>query len=43
MPTYPSPFEYLLAFGLVFVAGVLTSIGLRQYTDKIRREAPAHA
>lgn len=43
MPTYPSPFEYLLAFGLVFAAGVLTSVGLRQYTDKIRREAAAHA
>ncbi|WP_279609777.1 hypothetical protein [Burkholderia gladioli] len=43
MPTYPSPFEYLLAFGLVFTAGVLTSVGLRQYGDKIRREAAAHA
>jgi hypothetical protein len=43
MPTYPSPFEYLLAFGLVFAAGVLTSVGLRQYTDKIRRESAAHA
>lgn len=41
MPSYPSPFEYLLAFGLVFAAGVLTSVGLRQYTDKIRREAAA--
>jgi hypothetical protein len=43
MPTYPSPFEYLLAFGLVFAAGVLTSVALRQYGDKIRREATAHA
>jgi hypothetical protein len=43
MPTYPSPFEYLLAFSLVFAAGVLTSVGLRQYADKIRREATAHA
>lgn len=43
MPTYPSPFEYLVAFGLVFAAGVLTSVGLRQYTNKIRREAAAHA
>jgi hypothetical protein len=43
MPTYPSPFEYLLAFGLVFAAGVLTSVGLRQYTDKVRREVAAHA
>lgn len=43
MPTYPSPFEYLLAFSLVFAAGLLTSVGLRQYADKIRREAAAHA
>lgn len=43
MPTYPSPFEFLLAFGLVFSAGVLTSIGLRQYADRIQREATAHA
>ncbi|WP_279607028.1 hypothetical protein [Burkholderia gladioli] len=43
MPTYPSPFEYLLAFALVFAAGVLTSVGLRQHTDKIRREAAVHA
>ncbi|WP_144160775.1 hypothetical protein [Paraburkholderia sp. BCC1885] len=43
MPTYPSPFEYLLAFGLLFAAGMLTSIGMRQYADKIRREATAHA
>ncbi len=43
MPTYPSAFEYLLAFGLVFAAGVLTSVGLRQYTDKIRRKATSHA
>lgn len=43
MPTYPPPFEYLLAFALVFAAGVFTSVGLRQYTDKIRREAAVHA
>jgi hypothetical protein len=43
MPTYPSPFEFLLAFGLVFSAGVLTSIGLRQHADRIQREATAHA
>lgn len=39
MPTYRSPFEYLLVFGLVFAAGVLMPVGLRQYTEKIRREA----
>lgn len=43
MPTYPSPFEYLLAFGLVFMTGVLTSVSLRLYGDKIRREVAAHA
>jgi hypothetical protein len=43
MPTYPSPFEFLLAFGLVFSVGVLTSIALRQYADRIQREATAHA
>lgn len=43
MPTYPSPFEYLLAFGLIFLAGMLTLVTLRQYGDKIRREATAHA
>ncbi|WP_269766115.1 hypothetical protein [Burkholderia ubonensis] len=43
MPTYPSPVEFLIVFAVVFSAGVLTSVGLRQYTDKIRREAAAHA
>lgn len=43
MPTAPSPFEYLIVFAVVFAAGVLTSVGLRQYTDKVRREAIAHA
>jgi hypothetical protein len=43
MPTYPSPLEYLLAFGLVFMTGVLTSVGMRLYTNRVRREATAHA
>lgn len=43
MPTYSFPFEYLVAFVLVFAADVLTPVGLRQYADKIRREAVAHA
>ncbi|WP_269435014.1 MULTISPECIES: hypothetical protein [unclassified Burkholderia] len=43
MPTYPSPVEFLIVFAVVFSAGVLTSIALRQYGDKIRREATAHA
>ncbi|TDQ83491.1 hypothetical protein C7412_12227 [Paraburkholderia silvatlantica] len=42
MPAYPSPFDYLIAYAIVFTAGVLTSVGLRQYTGKIRREATAH-
>ncbi|MGF6245546.1 hypothetical protein P3T42_007324 [Paraburkholderia sp. GAS38] len=43
MPTYPSPFDYLIVFSIVFTAGALTSVGLRQYTEKVRREAIAHA
>lgn len=39
MPSYPSPFEYLIVFAVIFAAGVLTSVGLRQYGDRIRREA----
>ena len=43
MPSYPSPFEYLIAFALVYSAGVLTSVGMRLYTEKTRREATSHA
>lgn len=43
MPTTSSPFEYLIVFAIVFTAGVLSSVGLRQYADKIRRETIAHA
>jgi hypothetical protein len=43
MPNTSSPFEYLIVFVVLFTAGVLTSVGLRQYTDKVRREAIAHA
>ncbi|WP_154298578.1 hypothetical protein [Burkholderia pseudomallei] len=43
MPAYPSSFDYLIAYAIVFTAGVLTSVGLRQYTGKIRRAATAHA
>ncbi|CAJ2864983.1 Uncharacterised protein [Burkholderia pseudomallei] len=43
MPSYPSPFEFLIVFAVVFSAGVLTSVGLRHYTSKVRREAVAHA
>jgi hypothetical protein len=43
MPTYPSPFEYLIVFAVVFSAGVLSSVGLRQYINKVRREAISHA
>jgi hypothetical protein len=43
MPTYPSPFEFLIVFAVVFGAGVLTSVGLRQYANQIRREESTHA
>lgn len=43
MPIYPSPFEFLITFAVVFAAGVLTSIGLRHYANRIRRETTAHA
>jgi hypothetical protein len=43
MPTYPSPFELLITFAVVFTAGVLMSVGLRQYANKVRREATPHA
>lgn len=43
MPAYPSPFDYLITYAIVFAAGVHTSAGLRQYTGKIRRQATAHA
>ncbi|TCK97123.1 hypothetical protein [Paraburkholderia sp. BL9I2N2] len=42
MPSYPSPFEFLITFAVIFVAGVLTSVGMRQYANKIRTEAAAH-
>lgn len=34
MPTYPFPFEFVIVFAVIFAAGIATSIGLRQYTDK---------
>lgn len=43
MPAYPSPFDYLIAYAIVFATSVLTSMGLRQYTGKVRQEATAHA
>ncbi|SAL19824.1 hypothetical protein AWB66_00970 [Caballeronia telluris] len=43
MPTTSSPLEFLIVFAVVFTAGVLTSVGLRQYTEKVRREATRHA
>ncbi|MGF7129122.1 hypothetical protein P3T40_000589 [Paraburkholderia sp. EB58] len=43
MPTNSSPFDYLIVFALVFAAGVLTSVGFRQYAEKVRRETIAHA
>ncbi len=43
MPVYPSPFDYLIAYVIVFAAGILTSKGLRQCTRKIHRKATANA
>jgi hypothetical protein len=43
MPSTSSPFEYLIVFAIVFTAGVLTSVGMRHYTNKVQREALAHA
>lgn len=33
-----SPLEYLAAFAIAFVAGMLFSLGLTTYIDEIRRE-----
>jgi len=43
MATTSSPFEYLIAFAIVFAAGVFSSMGLRQYTERMRRKAMGHA
>ncbi|WP_267905015.1 hypothetical protein [Paraburkholderia madseniana] len=32
-----SPFEYLLAYAIVFMAGILTTIALRKYTEWVHR------
>lgn len=32
-----SPFEYLLAYAIIFIAGILTTIALRVYTERVRR------
>lgn len=34
-----SPLEYLAAFAIVFVTGIVTTLGLGQYIDKVRRDA----
>jgi hypothetical protein len=34
MPTYPSRFEFVIVFAVIFAAGIATSIDLRRYTDK---------
>jgi len=43
MPSYPSPFEFLITFAVIFAAGMLTSVCMRRYANKIRMEAAAHA
>jgi hypothetical protein len=34
-----SPLETLAAFAIVFVTGVISTIGLAKYVDKIKRNA----
>lgn len=36
-----SPLEFLAAFAIVFVAGVMSALGMTQYIDKVRRDAQA--
>ena len=38
MNLYPDPREYLIAFGIAFVAGVLTTLGIGAYTRYIERD-----
>lgn len=38
-----SPFEYLITFTIVFVAGTLSSTLFGKYVEKVRREARQHA
>ncbi|MGG1945944.1 hypothetical protein AB1286_14175 [Trinickia sp. NRRL B-1857] len=40
---YPSPLDYLTAFALAFLGGVLSSICLGKYINSVRKEASAHA
>lgn len=34
-----SPLEHLAAFAIVFVAGVVATLGIAKYIDKIRSDA----
>ena len=38
MGNSPSPLETLAAFAIVFVAGILSVMGVKAYAEKIRRE-----
>ncbi|WP_283842723.1 hypothetical protein [Burkholderia pyrrocinia] len=40
---YPSPLNYLAAFALAFVGGILVAACHCKYVGKIRREATTHA
>ncbi|WP_284898001.1 hypothetical protein [Burkholderia sp. lyk4-R2A-23] len=40
---YPSPLDYLAAFALAFVGGVLVAACHRKYVGKVRKEATTHA
>ena len=39
----PTPIEYLVAFAITFLAGVLWSMCFCKYAGKIRKEPVAHA
>jgi hypothetical protein len=34
-----SPLEYLAAFTIVFVAGILSTVGFGKYIEKVKRDA----
>lgn len=34
-----SPLEHLAAFAIVFATGILSTVGVAKYIDKVRRDA----
>lgn len=39
MGNYNSPLESLAAFAIVFVVGVLSTVGLGKYIEKVKKDA----